>query len=78
MTRKDNYTMIRNADFVAVVGSAPEGLTTVLCCIHADAFENINRSLGQDYELYHLDPTEDPIVCQACHLAAEAFNNTRH
>ena len=69
---------IKLADYVAVLGEAPSEMTTVLCKPHAEAFENINRCLGQHYELYHIDPEEDPIVCQACHLAADAVNQTRH
>jgi hypothetical protein len=42
---------------------------TVVCEAHRRAFELIATSLQMPFEIYELDPEEEPIVCQACHLA---------
>lgn len=42
---------------------------TALCAEHAVAFEHTMRAAGHAAEIYQIDPEEDPIACQACHLA---------
>lgn len=42
---------------------------TVLCGGHAKIFQDIQAALSQGYEMYELDAEDEPIVCQACHLA---------
>lgn len=42
---------------------------TALCEAHARAFQNIMQAAGQDPQIFAMDPDEDPIVCQACHLS---------
>ena len=42
---------------------------TVLCGGHAKIFQDIQAALTQSYDMYEMDPADEPIVCQACHLA---------
>jgi hypothetical protein len=42
---------------------------TVLCESHAEVMHLTCRAAGVPAEFYRIDPEEEPIVCQACHLA---------
>ena len=42
---------------------------TALCDKHAMAFEHTMRAAGHEPEIYEIPPDEEPIACQACHLA---------
>ena len=55
-----------------------DGGATVLCERHTQAFEHINTAMNRVYEVYAMEDEEDPISCQACHLAAVQANQTQH
>jgi hypothetical protein len=55
-----------------------DGGATVLCARHREAFVNINDAMNRTYEVYEMEDDEDPISCQACHLAAVHANQTHH
>lgn len=42
---------------------------TLLCARHAVAFQQVMNAAGANHDIYELDPDEDPVVCQACHLS---------
>lgn len=48
-----------------------EDNATVLCEAHRQAFEIMAQSLNIPFAVYELpdDAEDEPIVCQACHLA---------
>lgn len=54
-----------------------DGGATVLCERHTEAFEHINTAMNRVYEVYAMED-EDPISCQACHLAGVHANQTQH
>ena len=54
-----------------------DGGATVLCERHKEAFVHINTAMEKAHEVYAMDD-EDPISCQACHLAAVHANQTHH
>lgn len=43
---------------------------TVLCERHCDALVSAYQAAGQGLEVYAIDPEEEPMSCQACHMAA--------
>ena len=49
---------------------------TVLCEVHKDAFIDTLTAMGQDLDVYQIAEDEDPISCQACHLAAMRLSTT--
>ena len=49
---------------------------TVLCQVHKDAFVDTLTAMGQDLDVYEIADDEDPISCQACHLAAMRLSTT--
>ena len=55
-----------------------DGGATVLCERHKDAFVHINTAMAREHEVYAMEEDEDPISCQACHLAAVHANQTHH
>ena len=55
-----------------------DGGATVLCEKHKNAFVEINSALSREYEVYEMSDDEDPISCQACHLAGVKANLTHH
>jgi hypothetical protein len=55
-----------------------DGGATVLCERHREAFEHINTAMNRTYEVYAMEDDEDPISCQACHLAGVKANQTHH
>ena len=55
-----------------------DGGATVLCEKHKNAFVEINSALNREYEVYEMSDDEDPISCQACHLAGVKANLTHH
>ena len=42
---------------------------TVVCDLHKIAFEYTLRAMHNAHEVYAMDPEEELIVCQVCHLA---------
>lgn len=42
---------------------------TVLCEAHMNAMRLTCEAVGVPAEIYKIDPEEEPIACQACHLA---------
>lgn len=42
---------------------------TALCARHAVAFQHIMLSAGHHPEIWEVDPDEEPMTCQACHLS---------
>jgi hypothetical protein len=42
---------------------------TVLCAHHTRTFEYVMTALNRNYQVYLIDPTEEPALCQACYLA---------
>ena len=73
-THKDNMNTIELAEYLIIL----DGGATVLCERHRDAFVNINDAADRAYEVYEMEDDEDPISCQACHLAAVHANQTHH
>lgn len=57
---------IENAEYIIVVGDG----ATALCEKHRDHFVHIMAAAGQEPIVGIIDPDEDAIACQACHLAA--------
>jgi len=55
-----------------------DGGATVLCERHRQAFVTITDAMNRPYEVYAMEDDEDPISCQACHLAAVHANQTHH
>jgi hypothetical protein len=45
-----------------------DGDNTVLCRHHTRAFEYVMTALNRDHQVYLIDPTEEPALCQACYL----------
>ena len=45
------------------------GDVTVLCEAHMNAMRLACEASGIAVEIYKIDPEEEPIACQACHLA---------
>jgi len=45
-----------------------ESGATVLCETHTQAFEHTMLAANVPFEVYAIDPEEEPCVCQACHL----------
>ena len=54
---------------VKSVGLA-DNVATVLCEMHKDAYVDTLTAMGQDLDVFAIAEDEDPISCQACHLAA--------
>ena len=42
---------------------------TVLCEAHMNAMRLACEAAGMPINIYAIDPEEEPIACQACHLA---------
>ena len=45
-----------------------EDNVTVLCEAHMNAMKLACEAAGVPVDIYQIDPEEEPIVCQACHL----------
>ncbi len=45
-----------------------EGNATVLCEAHMNAMRDTCDAAGIAIDIYKIDPEEEPISCQACHL----------
>jgi hypothetical protein len=45
-----------------------ESGATVLCEPHTRAFEHTMLAANVPFEVYAIDPDEEPCACQACHL----------
>lgn len=45
-----------------------EGNATVLCEAHMQAMKLTCEASGVPVDIYKIDPEEDPVACQACHL----------
>ena len=73
-THKDNMNTIELAEYLITM----DGGATVLCERHKTAFEHITDSMMKEYEVFAMNEDEDPISCQACHLAAVQANQTHH
>jgi hypothetical protein len=71
---KDNMNTIELAEYLIMM----DGGATVLCERHKTAFEHINTAMNRPYEVYAMEDDEDPISCQACHLAGVHANQTHH
>jgi len=54
---------------VRSVGLA-DNVATVLCEMHKDAYVDTLTAMGTDLDVFAIAEDEDPISCQACHLAA--------
>jgi nitrite reductase/ring-hydroxylating ferredoxin subunit len=48
---------------------AIEDNATVVCEVHRAAFEYTLTAMHNEHAVYEMDPEEEPIVCQVCHLA---------
>lgn len=57
---------IETAQYLVKIGDG----ATVLCERHKDSLVQTFVAAGQPLEVYAIDPEEEPISCQACHLAA--------
>ena len=62
----DNNDDLQLAKYLVAI----DNNATVLCGGHTKIFQDIQKALSQGYDMYELDPEDDPIVCQACHLAS--------
>ena len=60
-----SWNEVPNAEYVVVL----EENVTVLCEAHMQAMRLACAAAGVPAEFYEIDPAEEPIVCQACHLA---------
>jgi len=57
---------IENAEYLVMIGDG----ATVLCTKHKDSLVHILVAANQGPEIYDIGDDEEPIACQACHLAA--------
>ena len=57
---------IETGEYLVKIGDG----ATVLCEKHKDTMVNIMQAAQQMIEVYAIDPEEEPMSCQACHLAA--------
>jgi hypothetical protein len=71
---RDNMNTIALAEYLIMM----DDTATVLCHKHTQAFEDINTAMNRPYEVYSIGDDEDPVSCQACHLAAVKANLTHH
>ena len=66
----DEYGQAWNAvpDATHLVVVADQG-ATMLCLAHMQAMRLACEAASVPAEFYEIDPEEEPIACQACHLA---------
>ena len=57
---------IENAEYLVMIGDG----ATVLCTKHRDSLVLAFVAAGQELDVYEIGSDEEPIACQACHLAA--------
>lgn len=57
---------IENAEYLVMIGDG----ATVLCARHKDNLVLAFVAAGQELDVFAIDPEEEPVACQACHLAA--------
>lgn len=57
---------IENGEYLVKIGDG----ATVLCEKHKNSLVHILVAANQDPEIYNIGEDEEPIACQACHLAA--------
>ena len=60
-----HWNAVPRAEYVAVL----EENVTVLCEAHMQAMRLACEAADVPTEFYEIDPAEEPIACQACHLA---------
>lgn len=69
MSRVDEYgqhwNSVPNAEYLVKM----EDNVTVLCEAHMNAMRLTCEAANVPVEIYAIDPEEEPIACQACHLA---------
>jgi len=69
MTQVDEYgqawNQVPRAEYLVKL----EENVTVLCEAHMNAMKLACEAAGVPADFYQLDPEEEPIACQACHLA---------
>ena len=56
---------VPNAEYVI---DFKEGNATVLCEAHMNAMKLACEAAGVPIDVYLIDPEEEPVACQACHL----------
>jgi hypothetical protein len=59
------WNAVPNAEYIISL----EENVTVLCAAHTQAMRLACEAAGVPADIYVIDPEEEPIVCQACHLA---------
>lgn len=59
------WNEVPNAEYVVVL----EENVTVLCESHMNAMRLACEAASVPVEIYQINPEEEPIACQACHLA---------
>ena len=57
---------IENGEYLVKIGDG----ATVLCKRHLAALAAAFAAAQQTLEAFEIDPEEEPISCQACHMAA--------
>lgn len=60
-----HWNAVPNAEYLIRL----EENVTVLCAAHTNAMRLACEAAGVPAEIYEIDPAEEPIACQACHLA---------
>ena len=60
-----SWNQVPDAEYVVVL----EENVTVLCEAHMQAMRLACEAAAVPAEFYAIDPEEEPIACQACHLA---------
>lgn len=60
-----HWNAVPNAEYLV---DFHEGNATVLCEAHMNAMRDTCAAAGIHIDIYAIDPEEEPIVCQACHL----------
>jgi hypothetical protein len=59
------WNRVPDAEYIITL----EENVTVLCEAHMQAMRLTCKAVGVPAEIYKIDPEEEPIACQACHLA---------
>ncbi len=60
-----HWNAVPNAEYLV---DFQEGNATVLCEAHMNAMRDTCSAAGIHIDIYQIDPGEEPVACQACHL----------
>jgi hypothetical protein len=62
----EHWHEVPRSEYVVVIGD--QG-ATLLCEAHMNAMKFTCESAGISCDVYQVPPDEEPVACQACHLA---------